>query len=98
MPNEENLIPNSGRPPSELREMTSKGGKASGVSRRRKKNMKQLMELLLSKPANTPNDWDLLAALGLNFDELPDEDITNLLIVNAALLFQSTPSAGRATI
>lgn len=86
MPNEENLIPNSERTPSELREMTSKGGKASGVSRRRKKNMKQLMELLLSKPANTPNDWDLLAALGLNLDELPDEDITNLLIVNAALL------------
>ena len=66
--------------------MTSKGGKASGVSRRRKKNMKELMELLLNNPANTPDDWDLLAALGLNFDELPDEDITNLLIVNAALL------------
>lgn len=66
--------------------MTSKGGKASGKARRRKKTMKQLMEMLLSKPANTPDDRELLGALGLNFDELPDEDITNLLIVNAALL------------
>lgn len=83
MPNEKNLIPGNHVLTVEEQSM---GGKASGVSRRRKKNMKQLMELLLSKPANAPDDWELLATLGLNFDELPDEDITNLLIVNAALL------------
>ena len=32
MPNEQNLIPNSERTPSELREMTSKGGKSDVVS------------------------------------------------------------------
>ena len=83
MPNEKNLIPGGHVL---TVEEASKGGNNSVKSRRRKKNMKELMELLLNNPANTPDDWDLLAALGLNLDELPDEDITNLLIVNAALL------------
>lgn len=38
--NEQNLIPNSKRTPSELREITSKGGKASGEARRKAKTMK----------------------------------------------------------
>lgn len=41
MANDANLIPNSERTPSELREMTKKGGIASGKSRRRKKSLKQ---------------------------------------------------------
>ena len=45
MANEENLIPNSQRTPEELREMCSKGGKKSGESRKRKKQMKQIMDI-----------------------------------------------------
>ena len=41
MANDENLIPNSERTPNELREMTSKGGKKSGESRRRKRDMRK---------------------------------------------------------
>lgn len=37
MANEKNLIPNSQRTPSELKAMTSKGGRASGEARREKK-------------------------------------------------------------
>jgi PBSX family phage terminase large subunit len=48
--------------------------------------MKQVMELLLEKPANTPDDWQLIADLGLRFDDIGDDNITNLLVVNAALL------------
>ena len=84
--NDKNLIPNSERTPSELREITSKGGKKSGESRRRKKTMKQVMDMLLGMPANTPQDWQLLADLGFNLDELDEDTVNNILIVNAALL------------
>ena len=40
-----NLKPNSERTPSELREMTRKGGIASGKARREKKNLIQLFEV-----------------------------------------------------
>lgn len=89
MPNEENLIPFNKRSESEAREFGSKGGKKSGESRRRKKTMKQVMDLLLQKTANTPADWELLNALGLDFEELEKEEITNLLIVNVALLMRA---------
>lgn len=84
--NDKNLIPNSERTPSELREIASKGGKKSGESRRRKKTMKQVMDMLLGMPANTPQDWQLLADLGFNLDELDEDTVNNILIVNAALL------------
>lgn len=84
--NDKNLIPNSERTPSELREITSKGGKKSGESRRRKKTMKQVMDMLLGMPANTPQDWQLLADLGFNLDELDEDTVNNILVVNAALL------------
>lgn len=85
MPNECNLIPNSERTPSELREQTSKAGKASGAARRRKRDMKACMELLLSLPADS-DDYQQLSDLGLQFDALEPEEINNLLAVNAVLL------------
>ena len=45
MANEKNLIPVAERSPSELRKMTSKGGKASGEARRAKKTLRELVEL-----------------------------------------------------
>ena len=45
--NEENLIPNSQRTPSELREMATKGGKASGEARRKRKSLKEELLLML---------------------------------------------------
>ncbi len=44
--NDENLIPNSERSPSELREMGRKGGIKSGESRRRKKRLREKAALL----------------------------------------------------
>ncbi len=40
--NADNLIPNSKRSPEELREMTRKGGIASGEARRRKSDLRKL--------------------------------------------------------
>lgn len=48
MANEQNLIPNSERTPSERREIAQKGGIASGEARRRRKSLKEELELLLS--------------------------------------------------
>ena len=84
--NEHNLIPFSERSESEARELGSKGGKKSGESRRRKKTMKQVMSELLSMPVNTRHDYELLVELGLDVQDLDEEQITNMLVVNAALL------------
>ena len=46
--NEQNLIPNSQRTPSELREMRSKGGKVSGERRREKKMMQEICLKMLN--------------------------------------------------
>ena len=47
MANEDNLILNSERTPSERRETARKAGQASGVARRKKRDMKKLLETLL---------------------------------------------------
>lgn len=85
MPNEKNLIVPSS---SEARKNGHKGGVNSGKSRRRKRTMKQVMDMLLQQPASSPGDWELLGELGLNFEELDDE-ITNILIINAALVLKA---------
>ena len=62
--NDENLVPNSQRTPSELREMTSKGGKASGEARRQKKTMREWLEIAMQaamknndgQPIMSPDD------------------------------------------
>ena len=46
--NEKNLIPNSDRTPSELREMARKGGLASVEARRKRKTLKEELLLMLS--------------------------------------------------
>lgn len=86
MSNEKNLIPNSERTPNELREMTSKGGKKSGEVRRRKKSMKQVMEILLAMKTENPTDLQLLHNAGIDISELSEDMINNLLVVNVALL------------
>ena len=48
MANEQNLIPNSERTPSELREMARNGGLASGEARRKRKTLKEELLLILS--------------------------------------------------
>lgn len=52
MANEENLIPNHERTPSELREITQKGGIASGKSRRRKKALRLALKEAVSMRLN----------------------------------------------
>lgn len=87
--NEQNLIPFSKQTESEQRETASKGGKASGAARRKKRDMKSCMELLLSLPASSMDDYQMLSDMGIKFDELSEDEINNMLAVNAALLKQA---------
>lgn len=73
--NEYNLIPNSERTPSELREQTSKAGKASGAARRRKRDMKAKMKMLLSLPCSDTEDWNEASAMGVDISEIDNETI-----------------------
>lgn len=81
MANEKNLVPQAERSPSEAREMGRKGGIASGAARRRKKSMKQKMQLLLSLPA-AYNDQTELAAMGVDPDDMDNE----MVLVKALFL------------
>ncbi len=84
--NEHNLIPFSERSESEVRESGAKGGKKSGETRRRKKSMKQVMDMLLQMPANAVADYNMLAEIGIDLSDLDSETVNNQLVVNAALM------------
>lgn len=72
MANEKNLVPFDERTESEQREIASAGGKASGKARRRKKSLKQKMQLLLSLPP-ADNDQTELSAMGVDPDDMDNE-------------------------
>lgn len=65
MANEKNLKSNSKRTPSELREMTRKGGIASGKARRAKKTFKELLKIALEmkSPTGKTNAEEIVASM-----------------------------------
>lgn len=67
--NDENLIPNSKRTPSELRKIATKGGINSGVSRRKKKNTAELINVMLSAKAGGENQQFLQEVYGNSIDD-----------------------------
>lgn len=60
-----NLKPNKDRTPSELREMTRRGGIASGKARKEKKTMRQLAEICLGAKLTKPELEAKLKEAGL---------------------------------
>ena len=73
----ENLIPMNERTENEQREIASKGGKASGAARRRKRTMKQAAEIILRAPASE-KQTELLKKYGIQ-----EQDCTNLMAIVA---------------
>lgn len=86
MANEKNLIPIQTLSKEEAKKRGSAGGKKSVESRRKKRDMKACMDMLLAMPANTRADYDTLCALGIDLGSLDEDTINNMLVVNAALL------------
>lgn len=79
MVNEQNLIPLNRRTKEEQREIAKAGGKASGVSRKRTKKLKECMEAILSAQVIDEKRKEMLLALGVG------EDATNKTLLVAAL-------------
>ncbi|MBQ4447416.1 MAG: hypothetical protein II897_03890 [Clostridia bacterium] len=78
MANEDNLHPV--RTEKEAREKGRQGGIKSGEARRRKRDMKAAIRLLMDMPATSPNTTSLMSELGLE-----KEDQTNLMAVVLAM-------------
>lgn len=66
MANEQNLKPANKRTKSEHREIAKKGGVASGVSRRKKANLKKVFETILQAEVASPNVKKQLEELGFD--------------------------------
>ena len=74
MANEQNLIPfGSKGSKSEERELQSKGGKNSGVTRRRKRTVKQAMELVMSLPVSDPKMKAKLKKMGIDMEDADNQ-------------------------
>ena len=86
MANDENLIPMNRRTESERREIASKGGKASGEARRKKRDMRKAAETLLNMPVSNKQSTmkATLTALGIK-----EEDMDYSMGVLAAMLVQA---------
>ena len=70
MPNEKNLIPNDQRTPEERRQNAQKAGIASGVSRRRKRSLKEAADLYLSLPVSDRRVWNKTARRGVDHEDI----------------------------
>ena len=73
MPNEKNLIPMDQRSQSEARDFGQKGGIASGVSRRRKRSLKEAADLYLSLPVSDRRVWNKIARRGVDPDDIDNQ-------------------------
>lgn len=74
MANEQNLIPfTSNQSREEAKKNGAKGGKKSGEVRRKRKAMKEQMEMLLSLPFKQSEALDFMQYLGIEEDDLDNQ-------------------------
>lgn len=74
MANEKNLIPfTSNQSREEAKKNGAKGGKKSGEVRRKRKAMKEQMEMLLSLPFKQSESLDFMKYLGIKEDNLDNQ-------------------------
>ena len=95
MPNEKNLMPiqevNSNRTREQHSEDSRKGGGASGVSRRRKRSLKEAADLYLSLPVSDRKMWNKIAKNGVD-----PEDIDNQMAMIIGLTMAATAGDAKA--
>lgn len=68
MANEHNLIPVTKRSKEEQRAISSKGGKASAVARRKRADPKRALDIILTAEVSNPNTRAMLEEMGLPTD------------------------------
>ena len=91
MPNEKNLIPMDQRSKSEARDLGQKGGIASGISRRRKRSLKEAADLYLSLPVSDRKMWNKISNRGVD-----PEDIDNQMAMIIGLTMAATAGDAKA--
>lgn len=91
MPNEQNLIPMDQRSKSEAREFGREGGRASGVSRRRKRSLKEAADLFLSLPVSDKRSWNRIARTGVD-----PKDVDNQMAIIVGLSMQAAKGDAKA--
>ena len=91
MPNEKNLIPMDQRSKSEAREPGRNGGIAAGLSRRRKRSLKEAADLYLSLPVSDRRVWNKIARKGVD-----PEDIDNQMAMIIGLTMAATAGDAKA--
>ena len=95
MPNEKNLMPiqevNSNRTREQHSEDSRKGGVASGVSRRRKRSLKEAADLYLSLPVSDRKMWNKISRRGVD-----PEDIDNQMAMIIGLTIAATAGDAKA--
>ena len=91
MPNEKNLIPMDQRSKSEARELGRNGGIASGISRRRKRSLKEAADLYLSLPVSDRKMWNKISRRGVD-----PEDIDNQMAMIIGLTIAATAGDAKA--
>ena len=82
--NEENLIPNEERTPSERRENARKAGIASGKARRRKRSMKEAADLFLSLPVSDKRKFNKAARRYVDVEDIDNQMLMIMGLVDAA--------------
>lgn len=80
-----NLISLTNRTKEEQREIAIKGGKASGEARRKNRNMKECLKMLLSLDVKSPKAREQLKALGIDNEEMTNEMALMVSMLNKAL-------------
>ena len=84
MANEENLIPNEERTPSERRENARKSGIASGKARRRKRSMKEAADLFLSLPVSDKRKFNKAVRRYVDVEDIDNQMLMIMGLVDAA--------------
>ena len=77
----ENLIDPKDRTSEQLREMTRKGGIKSGEARRRKKTMREALEMLMYKTELNEQTKSMLKAEGIS-----EEDFNHQMVITRSLI------------
>lgn len=83
MPNEQNLVPIQST--EEARERGRKGGIASGVSRRRKRSLREAVDLYLSLPVANRKKWNAIAKEGVDPDDVDNQMAMIIGLTQAAI-------------
>lgn len=94
MPNEQNIVPyqfDSSQSREEAAKNGAAGGRASGVSRRRKKSLREAAELYLSLPVSDKRAWNRLAR-----DGVEPEDVDNQMAIIAGLTMKAIKGDAKA--